>query len=125
MKFIKLHANLAEGQRFTAHHAGRKTKLRAVCRTEGQEGVAEEMEEVSEGPCRGRVGVLPLSFPLSSYFPHVAARMALLSVIYPVAELETTSDSWIPLSVRGSERDSGHKVYPSVWRKLRKALPQA
>lgn len=57
MKSIKLPANLAEGQHFTAQHAGPKTKFRAAAQQEGQEGVAEGVEEISEGWCRGRVGV--------------------------------------------------------------------
>lgn len=65
MKSIKLHANLAEGQHFTAHRAGPKTKFRAAAgEQEGHEGGAEEVEEISEGQCRGRVGI---HFPFPSF----------------------------------------------------------
>lgn len=105
MKSIKLRANLAEGQHFTAQHAGPKTKFRAAAQQEGQEGVAEGVEEISEGWCRGRVGVQDPSphfhFP-SLGLPKLIwdpARMGLLSVIYTVGELETRLQGPRSLSV--------------------------
>lgn len=84
MKSIKHHANLAESQRFTAHHAGRTTKLRAAVGERKGQGAAEEVE-ISGGPCRGRVGVKGL-YDLLAFFRlprahNVATRMTLLLVI--------------------------------------------